>query len=266
MAIITQTQGALEYFTAQSILVPHGFTTRSGGVSQGSLASLNLGLHRGDRRENVEKNYDILGAELGFSREDLVLTRQIHSDIVRPVTHADCRGIDNHDYPECDGLITRDPGTALMIFTADCTPILFWDPVTGAVGACHAGWRGTVADIAGKTVRAMAACYGCRPADIRCAIGPNIGPCCFETGPEVPQAAVAAFGEAALDAVRPAGDKYYVNLKALNALALRRAGAEQIEISGECTMCGHDRFWSHRYTRGDRGAQGAIIVCKEVAL
>ncbi len=263
MLIRTQTVGALEYLTADGISVPHGFTTRLGGVSNGSLASLNIGLHRGDDPENVAKNYAILADAIGFDANHLVLTRQIHTDIIRTVTKADCRGIDHRDYPECDALITNDPGVALTIFTADCTPILLWDAVTGAVGAAHAGWRGTAMDIAGKTVKKMAEAFGCDAKNIRAAIGPNIGPCCFETDKEVPDAMLQTFGEAAKESICPLDGKYYVNLKAINALALRRAGVIKIAISEECTMCQHHRFWSHRYTRGDRGSQGAIIVCKE---
>ena len=263
MAIKTVTQDALEYLAAEGIGAPHAFTTRLGGVSQGQFSGLNLAMHRGDPRENVEKNYAILAKALGFDSQDLVLTRQIHSGIVRVVTREDARGLDHRAYPECDALITREPGVALGIFTADCTPILFYDPVTGAVGAAHAGWRGTAADIAGKTVRAMVQDFGCDPKDIRAAIGPNIGQCCFETDQDVPSALAAAFGDEVFPHIRPRQDKYYVNLKEINALALRRAGVQNIEISAACTMCEHDRFWSHRYTRGDRGSQGAIIVCKE---
>ena len=264
MSVITNKIGALEYLTAQGIGVPHCFTTRLGGVSTGHLHSLNLGLHRGDDPANVAENFRILGQAIGFDPQMLVLTRQVHSDIVRQVGKEDC-GVYMVEgaSPECDALITCTPGVALTVFTADCTPILLWDPVTGAVGAAHAGWRGTAADIAGKTVRAMTEAYGCDPANIRGAIGPNIGSCCFETDAEVPDAMVSALGPAALEDVRPCGDKFYVNLKAINARFLRRAGVEQIEISTACTMCQHDRFWSHRYTRGNRGAQGAIIVCKE---
>lgn len=264
--ITTIKQGTLEYLTAEGIAAPHCFTTRLGGVSRGHLESLNLGVHRGDLRENVEENFRILAGAIGFSVENLVLTNQVHTSVVRRVTRADARGIDNRDYPECDALITNDPGTALLVFTADCTPILFHDPVTGAVGAAHAGWRGTAADIAGETVRAMQAEFGCDPKNIRSAIGPNIGACCFETDAEVPDAMLATFGEEARSAIRPVNKKFYVNLKEINALALRRAGVKNIEISTDCTMCRHDRFWSHRYTRGLRGSQGAIIVCKEVRL
>ena len=263
MPIITVKQGNLEYLTAGSIAVPHCFTTRFGGVSTGHLESLNIGLHRGDDPSNVVKNHEILAKAIGFDTEKLVLTHQVHSDIIRCVTADDAQGIDHHLYPECDALITKDPGTALMVFTADCTPILLHDPVTGAVGAVHAGWRGTAADIAGKTVRAMAEAFGCKPSDICAAIGPNIGPCCFETDAEVPDAMRETFGTAAVQWIRPAGSKYYVNLKRINALALYNAGVQKCEISTDCTMCSHEKYWSHRFTRGQRGSQGAIIVCKE---
>ena len=264
MSLITQKHGQLEYLTAEGIAVPHCFTTRLGGVSTGTLESLNMGMHRGDSPENVEENYRILGNTIGFDTRNLVLTRQIHTDTVRLVTKADAKGLDHRDYPECDALITCDPGTALVIFTADCTPILLYDPVTGAVGAAHAGWRGTAMDIAGKTVQAMAAAFGCDPGNIRAAIGPNIGQCCFATDREVPDAMIAALGDAAEEYIQFRGQKYYVNLKEINAQFLRNAGVAQIEISTDCTMCSHDRFWSHRYTRGERGSQGAIILCKEV--
>ena len=263
MSVINNKIGDLEFLTAGNISVSHCFTTRLGGVSQAHLSSLNLGMHRGDDPGNVEQNYKILADALGFDLQKLVLTRQIHSDIVRRVTKADAAGIDHHNYPECDALITCDPGTALMVFTADCTPILLHDPVTGAVGAVHAGWRGTAADIAGKTVRAMVQSFGCDPKDIRAAIGPNIGQCCFATDVEVPRALIDTYGKAALAYIRQENGKYYPDLKAINALSLREAGVINMDVSTDCTMCRHDRFWSHRITGGNRGSQGAIIVCKE---
>ena len=264
MSVITKKQGTLEYLVAEGISAPHCFTTRLGGVSEGYLSSLNIGLHRGDDPKNVEENFRILTDALGCTLDDLVLTRQIHTDIVRVVGRKDAGiSLDNHDFPECDALITNAPGVALVIFTADCTPILFHDPVTGAVGAAHAGWRGTAMGIAAKTVEAMVREYGCKPSDIRAAIGPNIGYCCFETDRDVPDAMVAALGDEVKTFIRPKGDKYYVNLKEINALWLRRAGVTEIEISDACTVCRSDVFWSHRVTRGARGSQGAIIVCKE---
>lgn len=263
MAIITKKQGRLEYLTAQGIDVPHCFTTRYGGVSEGYLSSLNIGMHRGDDPKNVEENFRILGNALGFSMADIALTQQIHTDIVRVIHREEAgKSLDNHEWPACDALITNDPGVALVVFTADCTPILFHDPVTGAVGAAHAGWKGTALGIAKKTVEAMVKEFGCDPADIHAAIGPNISACCFETDRDVPDAMTAALGEEVRPFVRPNDSKYYVNLKEINALWLRRAGVKEIEISDACTSCQSDRFWSHRVTRGQRGSQGAIIVCK----
>ena len=252
------------YLTAGNIPVPHGFTTRQGGVSEGYLHSLNLGAHRGDDLANVAKNYDILANAMGFDAKKLVLANQIHTDIVREVTESDCLGSLSHrDYPECDGLVTNTPGITLAVFTADCTPILFYDPVTGAVGAAHAGWRGTAAGIAAKVVEKMASAFGSDPADVRAAIGPNIGPCCFVTDRDVPDAMAAALGQAAAPYIFPQGEKFRVDLKGINALWLAKAGVKNIEIAKECTACAPDLFWSHRVTKGQRGSQGAVIVRKE---
>jgi len=265
MAIIPVKIGKLEYLVAEGIGVPHCFTTRLGGVSEGHLASMNIGVHRGDVPEHVQTNLQILGEAVGFCLADLVAPRQIHSDIIRRVGRADRgRYMIAGASAECDALITNEPGTALTVFTADCTPILLHDPVTDAVGAVHAGWRGTAMDIAGKAVREMAAAFGCDPADIRAAIGPNIGPCCFETHADVPDAMVQALGEAAMPWIKRRESKYYVNLKEINAQFLRRAGVQRIEISPLCTACRQDLFWSHRRVGQERGSQGAIIVCKEV--
>ena len=264
MAIITKKQGNLEYLAAEEITAPHCFTTRYGGVSSGSQESMNLAIGRGDSPGNVEANLRILAKALGFDAGKYVMTRQIHSDIVRVVTDGDCNGFFHRDYPECDALVTNTPGVTLLVFTADCTPLLFHDPVTGAVGAAHAGWRGTAQNIGGKTVEAMVQRFGCDPGNIRAAIGPNLGQCHFETDLDVPAALTAAYGEEVQAYIRHTGEKYYPDLKAINALALRRAGVCHIEISDQCTWCESDRFWSHRVTKGDRGSQGAVITCREV--
>ena len=263
MSIQTIKFGQLEILTAEGITAPHCFTTRFGGVSTGALESMNLAIKLDETDENVTRNFEILGDALGFGIGDLVLTRQTHSDLVRKVGREDCHGCFHRDYPECDALITNQRGVALTVFTADCTPLLFHDPVTGAVGAAHAGWRGTVSAIGPKTVAAMAKEFGCKPENIRAAIGPNIGFCHFETDADVPEALTAAFGDEVQPFIRKAGAKYYADLKQINALILRRAGVRHIEISEDCTMCQPHRFWSHRVTGGNRGSQGAVIVCKE---
>ena len=263
MSIHTIKTGTLEYLVAEGISVPHCFTTRHGGVSTGSKSSLSLAYTKGDTMENVETNLGILGKAIGFDTDKLVMTLQIHSDIVRAVTDRDHLGLCHNVYPKCDGLVTNTPGVALLIFTADCTPLLFHDPVTGAVGAAHAGWRGTASAIGPKTVAAMIENFGCKAENIHAAIGPNIGFCHFETDADVPDALLAAFGEEILPFIRRSGGKYFVDLKEINALILRRSGVRHIEISEDCTMCRPDRFWSHRVTRGIRGSQGALILCKE---
>ena len=264
MALQTVKHGALVYLSAPNINTPHAFTTRLGGVSEGYLESLNLGAHRGDCIENVTKNYQILAAHVVFSLNKAVLTNQIHTDIVRVVTEKDClNSLSHRDYPACDALVTNTSGVALVVFTADCTPILLYDPITGAVGAVHAGWRGTVAGIVSKAVAAMVTSFGCRAEDICAAIGPNIGPCCFETDRDVPDAMIAALGDSAAPYIQSAENKFHVDLKGLNALWLHHSSVTNIEISTDCTACAPNRFWSHRITSGKRGSQGAVIVCKE---
>ncbi len=258
--IVTEKQGKLEYLRSDAISVPHCFTTRYGGVSTGSLASLNIAFKEGERMENVERNISILGSALGFDTGKMVLTRQTHGDLVRIVTAADHRSLCHRDYPECDGLVTMEPGVSLLVYTADCTPILLWDPVTGAVGAAHAGWRGTAAKIGARAVEKMME-LGAKPENIRAAIGPNIGMCHFETDADVPEAMLASYGPSAERYITRKGEKYYLDLKAINALSLRELGVEQIDISADCTVCQSERFWSHRVTRGDRGSQGAVITC-----
>ncbi len=267
MAVILNQIGALAYLTAENIRAAHCFTTRAGGVSRGHLASMNIGTHRHDAPENVEQNYRILANAIGFSPQKLVLTKQTHTDIVRVVGKQQWgAGLFAPELSVCDALVTNDPGTALVAFTADCTPILLHDPVTGAVGAVHAGWRGTASAIVAKAVEKMVQAFGCRPQDIHAAIGPNIGVCCFETDREVPEAMVRCVGPEAWDHVQTNGRKYYVNLKTLNELLLRRAGVTDIAVCAACTACQSDRFWSHRKTGDRRGSQGAIIVCEEAGL
>lgn len=275
MSFAVNRQGALEYLTCRDWdgAVRHGFTTRFGGVSGGVLASLNLGIHRGDRPANVLENYRILGKAVGFSVHDLVFTRQTHSDCVARVGRDDCgQGLFFPVKHPRDALITDEPGVVLTVFTADCTPVLLYDPVRRAVGGVHAGWRGTVQDIAGKTVRAMESAFGCRPEDIRAAIGPCISRCCFETDRDVPQALLDVLGGAAwccIDGCTPeevSGGlpecKYHVDLKEANRRQLLRAGVTQISVCGECTACRPDRFWSHRRTGGRRGSLAAVIALK----
>lgn len=241
--------------------VVHCFSTRRGGVSTGYLSSLNLGVHRGDDWKNVYENYRRLGAAVGFAPEQTVFTHQTHTDLVARVGAADRGwGLFREVEPERDGLYTDAPGVALVCFSADCTPILLHDPVRHAVAAVHAGWRGTAKGIAARCVEAMTRDFGTDPADLQAAIGPCIGPCCFETDANVPEAMLASLGSEAEPLIRQAGEKYFPDLKQINALWLHRAGVRTIDISRDCTRCQPDRFWSHRITGQARGSLAAVIM------
>lgn len=241
----------------------HGFTTRYGGVSTGFLSSMNLGVRKGDTLETVRKNYEILGSAVGFAPEKNVFSVQVHRDDVRTVTKEDWgKGLFTKTDYEADGLITNVPGTALVVFSADCGTILLEDPVTGAVGACHAGWRGTALGIAGKTAKMMVSTYGCDPKNIRASLGPCISKCCFETDRDVPDAMIAALGDEALPAIETTGEKFHVDLKYLNRQFLLNAGLlpEHIDVSPLCTCCDPDTFWTHRKHGNQRGSLAAVIV------
>lgn len=254
--------GDLLYMTASNITAPHAFTTRLGGVSGGIYASLNLGLNVGDDPSNVRQNYKILGNALGFNSDSLVFSRQVHKTDVRIVSKLDRRALFEPVPYEADGLLTAEEDVPLIVFTADCVPILLYDPVGRAVGAVHAGWRGTVADIAGIAVRKMARHFGCRPENIRAAIGPCISQCCFETGDDVAAAVRLLLGSRAPQFIAQQGEKSMVDLKGINAFLLKNAGVKNIEISHECTSCLNNKYWSHRVTNGRRGSQASVIMMK----
>ncbi len=260
--MITVQKGSLEYLVSPLLEgAPHCFSTRFGGVSEGYLSSLNLGTHRGDDPANVLENYRILGEAVGFDPLHTVFTKQIHSDIVERVDRSHCgRGLLREVTEGCDGLVTNETSVVLTVFSADCTPILFFDPVAKAIGAAHAGWRGTAAGIAARVVEKMSAEFGSNPKNIRVAIGPCISKCCFETHNDVPDAMIEALGDDAKAYISPKGEKYLVDLKGLNALWLRKAGVEQIHIAKECTACAPDRFWSHRRVGDKRGSLAAMIT------
>lgn len=243
--------------------IPHGFTTRLGGISEGIYASLNLGANRGDDPAKVRENYRRVCNALGVEMGKLVFSSQVHGDVVRPVTLADAgKGLERKADYDADGLVTDMPGLTLVVFGADCLTILLCDPVRRVIAAVHAGWRGTALGIAARAVEIMIRDYGCRAEDILAAIGPGISRCCFETGEEVPQAMAEALGEEALPYIEEQdGGKYKVDLKGINTLWLRRSGilATNIDISPECTLCSPDKYWSHRYTKGERGSQAALL-------
>ena len=162
---------------------------------------------------------------------------------------------------EADGLVTAEKGLPVFCFAADCTPMLLWDTENRAVGAIHCSWRNSVMDMPGRAVAAMGT-LGAGPEKLCAALGPALGRCHFETDDDVPDAIEAWIGDAAgLFDRRPDG-KTMVDLRAAIARRLVQLGvpAENIDVSGECTFCSHDKYWSHRYVKGPRGHQGAVIM------
>jgi polyphenol oxidase len=231
----------------------HGFPERSGGVSGGARASLNLGHRWGDDRAAVDENRRLLAAHAGFSVEELVATRHVHGSRVWRV------GEELPDPPEFDGLVSDRAGPVLGAFAADCIPILFADPEAGACGAAHAGWRGTVARVAVRVVERLAE-IGARPESVRVALGPSIGPCCFEVGPEVVEAFESAFpGVDRL--VAPGPNKEHIDLRRATRAQLEEVGvrADHIDDAPPCTRCTPDRFFSYRRDGREGGVHMAFI-------
>jgi YfiH family protein len=233
----------------------HGVFTRLGGVSNSPYDSLNVGHFIGDDREAVEANHELICQALGISRQDIATAQQIHGDQVAPV------GLDDRGrvLPATDALVTDDPGVVLMLRFADCLPILLYDPVRRAIGLIHAGWRGTIAGIAAKTVSAMMEAYGSRPADIVVGFGPCIGPCCYEVGSEVIEPLKAKFNHWQ-ELLHPQGDgSLHFNLWEANRRQLAELGVKEIEMMPLCTACHTEEFFSYRAEGGHTGCFAVVL-------
>ena len=242
--------------------VPHGFSTRLGGVSPAPWDSLNLGATRGDDAGNVAENFRRFRAAIGAPGGALVQNHQVHGTLVRSVTDEDGERPESAPTVDADGLVTDEPGVTLTVFSADCLPILFYDPVRQCIAAVHAGWRGTAAGIAASAVEAMTGRYGCRPEDILAAIGPGISVCCFETTGDVPAALRAHLGQKAERCITDhQNGKFHVDLKLANRIWLEASGIrpEHIALCQACTACDREEFWSHRLLGKNRGSMAAMI-------
>jgi len=267
----------------------HGFSTRPGGVSElknsrlgrsKKEAVLNLGFADWDRRERVDTNRRRLQKALGHSDAGIVTLRQVHSDVLHVI-----RGGPLPGEPNGDALVTQAQGLLLGIQTADCIPLLLVDPRHRAVAAVHAGWRGTVARIAEKTVGRMAMEFGTRPKDVLAALGPGIGRCCYEVGPDVVKEFAAQFSDAgewfdgpfamlasgedpnplAWLTMMPPGHqpppvRCHLDLHAANSAILTNAGLRRKNIFAAdfCTSCRTDLFFSYR-REGVTGRMMAVI-------
>jgi YfiH family protein len=226
----------------------HGFTTRDGGVSAPPYDRLNLGGAVGDDPAHVAENWRLLQRATGlrFAR-----VRQVHgARVVR--ADAPCEPAE-----EADAVVSTAEGVAACVSVADCVPVLLADPDTGAVAAVHAGWRGTLARAAEEGVRALGRETGAPPGRLLAAVGPSIGPCCYEVSDDL----AASFREALGAAVVRAGPRPTLDLWRANAGVLQAAGVrpDRIHVLGHCTSCERDRFFSHRRDAGRTGRQVAFI-------
>jgi YfiH family protein len=256
------------------------FTGRAGGTSEAPYATLNLGLRVGDDLRRVLANRRRVATVLGLAGRPWALARQVHGNRVLAVDagrvgdgpaagsgRVEVVGL-GQGPPEArppvgdgDGLVTADPGVVLAVLTADCAPVLLADPAAGVVGAVHAGWRGLAAGVVEAGVAAMAS-LGADPAGCVGLVGPAVGGCCYEVGPEVREA-VGARLPAALATTRdgrPALDP-----AAGAAQALARAGVGQVRVAGECTFDLEERFFSHRRDHGRTGRQAGLIALVPIA-
>ncbi|MGQ9489535.1 MAG: peptidoglycan editing factor PgeF [Anaerolineae bacterium] len=253
----------LAYYTFEALdafpELLHAITTRHGGVSTGPWASLNLTNGTGDQPAAVEENLRRLANVLGLQRSDLVSPTQRHTANVRRVNRRDRgRVFDGYDI-----LITDEPDVPLLLRYADCTPILIYDPTHRAIAVVHSGWRGTVQGAARAAVEAMREQFGSRPSAMIAAIGPAIGPCCYEVGQDVVDAVSAAFDRSqGLLPIRPGGRRHF-DLWAANRRLLSTAGVGKIIVAETCTACHTDEFYSYRAEGGRTGHFGAVMMLKD---
>jgi len=248
------------YFVFENMegMVRHGFSSRIGGVSQGYFAAMNLGLYTDDNPLAVQENRRRFCDAAGFDVNSISGLRQQHTtDMIRvdenPV-------MDMHG----DGLVTNIPGQVLTTYYADCVPLLFYDPVKKVIANCHAGWRGTVHNMAGVAVQRMVAEYGCNPRNILAGIGPSICQRNFEVGPEVAQEfkdLLPFCGDFVYNSDNKPG-KFHIDLWGINRASLMAAGVlkENIEVAGLCTFDDEVHFYSHRRNGKQRGSLAAFIA------
>ncbi|MGM9999362.1 MAG: peptidoglycan editing factor PgeF [Candidatus Bruticola sp.] len=251
---------SLTYLTFPNIAIPHAVSTRQGGVSSGAYSGLNIGFTTEDNPEDVEENrrrfYYASGVPLAAV---LAMVHGIEVVKVDGPVNSLTLG---------DACITDKIGQPMMITTADCVPVILYDPVNKAVGVAHAGWRGTVERIASVTVESMTRQFGSRPEDIQAGIGPSIGPCCFEVGQDVAQQfansfAGSPYGEDINLFGRKNGDiGCRVDLWLANLAALHEAGvkAENICLSNVCSVCQDSLCFSYRRDKRVTGRMASAVV------
>lgn len=266
--MIKNVKGDLVYFTFESFdktgIVKHCFSTRKGGVSTGVYKSMNLSFRK-DTRENVIKNYSILCNAIGCDYNNIVFSDQVHGNEIYNVTQKD-RGkglLRESDIKNIDALITNEKDVVLTTFYADCVPLYFLDVNKKVIALAHSGWRGTVKQIAAKTVNQMQDMHNCNPKDILVGIAPSIGVCCYETDELVVKEFKDSipFSEKFIYKDLNKAGKYKIDLQNINREILINAGIEKqnIEIANICTKCNNQLLFSHRVMGNERGSLAALM-------
>lgn len=250
-------------------------SARKGGVSSAPFASLNMSFSSGDDAQLVLENRRLYLEALHIAPEDIICCNQVHGIHIEQVGNADKgRGAleASSAIPACDGLMTHEAGVPLTMNFADCTPLLFFDPVHDVIAISHGGWRGTAGNIAAVTLERMHEAYGTQSDAVLAAIGPAIGACCFEVGKEVIDQFMNLFSPSEMqELARPVGEKYYLDLAKANKMLMLRAGirADHLEEAHICTYCRDDLFFSYRKAskHGEKtGRHMAVIMMNEGAV
>ena len=252
-------QNGIRYFQFKSLKAHHAIFTRQGGVSPHPWSSLNMGGNVGDERDRVRSNRLLSFEMMGCHPESIHDSWLVHGTDVIYVTSPH-----SMDAPaiKADILLTDQPDITLFMRFADCVPILVYDPRREVIGIAHAGWLGTVRDVAGETIRSMHKGYGVNPSDVVACIGPSIGPDHYQVKEDVIEQAMKVFGSDVDQVLHQVGDNTYFNLWSANRILLQRAGVSQIEISEICTACHLDDWYSHRGEKGKTGRFGALVSLK----
>lgn len=245
--------------------IKHGVSTRLHGKSLPPYHSLNLGLKSEDNRLSVIDNRQLFCEAIGVNFAALVTAQQVHGDHIAIVTQKDAgRGSINfeHAISSTDALVTNVPDLPLLLFFADCVPVLIADPARKVVAISHAGWKGSVAQIAKKTVLTMQQHFGTQPGDCLVGIGPSIGQCCYEVDDAVIDSLRASFSNWET-MIKPHGKGHWLlDLWEVNRSQLVAIGVQpnKIGVSGVCTACNNEMFFSHRAEHGSTGRLGALIT------
>ncbi|MCR3921803.1 MAG: peptidoglycan editing factor PgeF [Firmicutes bacterium] len=253
----------LVFANLQAEDIVHGYTLRTGGVSQSPFDSLNMGLHVGDQQEAVQNNRQRVAHALGYQPAAVVAGQQVHGTAIVHVTSPLCGlGHDNmaDAVADTDGLLCTEPGIVLMAHAADCTLLFFYDPVIRCIGLAHAGWRGAVAGMGPLMVEALTK-LGSRRENIRVALAPTIGPCCYQVGENVITQVPLHLQPLVM---RREGEAIFFDLAQFQRLQLLEMGIsnENLSKSTYCTACNPDLFYSYRAAGGQTGRMAGVISMK----